>query len=740
MKITQLLTLTGLLAAGVSGVAQVSMVPGGTYIENFDALGSSSGTWFDNSTLTGWYASVSNNTGVVEAYTTAYTATAGASGNSTTLYSMGTSGSSERALGGTPVSTRYGMLGWRLVNGSSSAITNLVITYDGEQWRRDATPNSGISVSYKIFSPGAGGLDSLGGWTEAPSSLTFMAPATGTTVAVNGNDAENRIAGLTAAFPEINLQPNDEIWIKWTLFKVSGGNIQIAIDNVTVAVPLGTPPVIGEIPDLSVVVNQTSVTNTFTVSDVEDDAASTPLPTPTAVSSNEAAVPSGNVFFDGTGSERTVYVVAGGTVGSADITVSLMDSDGNVGQQTFTVTVLPSDYPPGISTPPPTNTLVNTAVTIPFTVGDAESPANSLTVTGWVASYSEHIIAGVTLDTDESGTNRTVTVTPATDASGVGVVTLRVTDTNDLTATVSFAVMVQPAANIVFFEPFDYPLNTSIINSSPGFWLRRNASAQSINFRTYSSDTQAWIRPRSGADHGAAPLADRPFTPGQGAILYTMFKAQWIDVGDVPVVGDSDGAFILLAPTASATADQLVRVGTATNGVPEGSFRLWLSSGGNPPYATNTVLDLSVWGVYNIVIRYDVDTAQSTMWINASAETDPGLAAIDSQAPASVGFVCIRQMPGMGNILMDDLTVRVVYKPTLTSVTQPVGGNVDIFFAGTAGDVTADFEVERATSVTGPFNNVTANITALGGDQFKATAAASGDQSFYRVKRLPISF
>jgi hypothetical protein len=128
------------------------------------------------------------------------------------------------------------------------------------------------------------------------------------------------------------------------------------------------------------------------------------------------------------------------------------------------------------------------------------------------------------------------------------------------------------------------------------------------------------------------------------------------------------------------------------------------------------------------------------MWINATGETDPGLAAIDSQAPASVGFVCIRQMPGMGNILMDDLTVRVVYKPTLNEVTPPAGGNVDIYFTGTAGDVPADFEVERATGVTGPFNNVAANITALGGDQFKATVPASGDQSFYRVKRLPITF
>lgn len=741
MKTTRLLVLTTLLAAGLSTRAQVSIIPGGTYTQDFNALGTASAAWADNATLNGWYASVSNNTtaGTVEPYTTAYTATAGGAGNSTTLYSYGSSGSSERALGGMPVTTRHGMLGLRLVNGGASVITNIVVTYDGEQWRQDGNANSNIRVSYKIFAPGAGGLDSIGGWTAAPASLIFNAPISTTSpaAALNGNDAANRAAGLTATISGFSLQPNDELCLKWTLIKVGGGNLHLGVDNVSVAVPAGAPPVIGTIPDVSVIINQTSITNTFTVNDVEDDAASKPLPTPTAASANEAVVASANVFFEGTGQDRTVYVVAGGTVGSADITVSITDSDGNIGQQVFTVTVLPAEFPPGISTPPPTNTLVNTAVTVPFVVGDIETPASSLVVTGWVASYSAHLLASVSLTTDASGTNRTVTVTPVTDATGVGVVTLRVTDGDNRSTNVSFAVMVLPAENIVFYEPFDYPLNTSIINSSPGFWTRRG-SATSVNFRTYY-DPQAWIRPKSSAEHGAAPLAHRPFSPGQGAVLYTRFKAQWVDLGDIPVVGDSDGAFLLLAPTAAATADQLVRVGTTTNGVPDGTFRLWLSNGGNPPFGTNTV-DLYVGGVYDLVIRYDVDAAQSAFWINASGETEPGVAAPDYQAPASVGYVCIRQQPAMGNILLDDLTVRVLFKPRLASVTPPSGGNVDLYFTGGAGDEATDFEVERAAAVTGGFSKVTAGITALGNNQFKATVPASGDQGFYRVKRLPITF
>lgn len=243
MKMKQILPLmSALLLAGTLS-AQVSIVPGSTYSENFSGLGTASGTWVDNTTLPGWYASLSNTTaGTVGPYTTAYTASAGGSTSSTTLYALGSSGSSERALGGFPNTVNFGLLGWRLVNSSDTLIDGLTLTYDGEQWRRDTTVDSYINVSYKVFAPGTGGLDSLEGWTAAPASLTFTPPTTGTGGAISGNDDANRAAGLTATFTEINLQPGDEVWFKWTLFKISGGNIvmgidDVVVDNIVTAVP-----------------------------------------------------------------------------------------------------------------------------------------------------------------------------------------------------------------------------------------------------------------------------------------------------------------------------------------------------------------------------------------------------------------------------------------------------------------------------------------------------------------------
>jgi hypothetical protein len=274
MKLRPSILGAGFLLLAWALPAQVALVPGGSRLQDFNALGSASATWVDNTNLPGWYASVSNSDGTVGPYTSAYTVTAGgATASSTTLFALGAANSAERCLGGAPATTRFGMLGWRLVNGSGTVITNLVVTYDGEQWRRDTSANSKISVSYKVFAPGSGSLSSLGGWTAAPDSLTFTAPTTGPAGSLDGNEPTNRAAGLTATLTGLSLQPNDELWLKWTLFKIAGANIFLGIDNVTVAVP-GPAPATNQLPfDVYLASGQSNMDGRGSASDLTGDLA-----------------------------------------------------------------------------------------------------------------------------------------------------------------------------------------------------------------------------------------------------------------------------------------------------------------------------------------------------------------------------------------------------------------------------------------------------------------------------------
>jgi len=499
----------------------------------------------------------------------------------------------------------------------------------------------------------------------------------------------------------------------------------------------GTPPFLGAIGDLTAVSTQPSATNNFAVADAEDGPNGL---APFVVSSDETVVPSANVVFGGGGADRTVYVVGGTNTGTAEIIVTVTDNDGNSAERFFRVTVLPLDNPPVISDIAPAYTQLNTAVVVPFTVEDLETAATNLTVTAVVQDYSTNILASLSLSSDPNGTNRSVTVTPANGASGVGVVTVNVSDTSSTTSSVSFAVMVLPSADTVFCDRFDYPLNDKIIDKSAGLWVRRNSSAQSVNLRVSSSSQEAWIRPKSGADDGAARLAGAPYSPGDGAILYTKFKATWTDLGDIPVVGDSSGAFVQLAPNPSATANWRAGVGTMITGVPGGLHRLTIAN----TSATNfplTTANLSLETAYNVVVRYDVDTAKSTLWIDATDETGPGVTTADDETPGNANWVNLRQDLNMGNIYVDDLTVVLVQKPILTSITPPSAGSLEIFFTGGVADSISDFGVDGSANVGGAYSPVPAAITALGGGSFKATVSSvSGGMNFYRVRRAPEQF
>ncbi len=140
-------------------------------------------------------------------------------------------------------------------------------------------------------------------------------------------------------------------------------------------------------------------------------------------------------------------------------------------------------------------------------------------------------------------------------ADGVGVVSLSVTDSNNATVTTSFAVMVRPAANVVFIEHFDYAPTVKLFDYSAGLWVRRNSSAQTVNLMTAPSDLAGYVRPKTGADDGAARLAGAPYRPGEGALLYTKFTATWVDLGAGDVlVTNSNGGFVHLANNSSATS------------------------------------------------------------------------------------------------------------------------------------------------------------------------------------------
>jgi hypothetical protein len=216
--------------------AQVLMSAGSPYTQSFDTLASSgtANTWTDNSTLRGWYASkTSGGTSV-----SSYQASTG-TGITGAIYSFGASGSSERALGslasGTTGNLAYGV---RLLNDTGASVSNLIVSYTGEQWRNGGTTIVEVlSFSYTVSSSpittSDAGSNSFA-WTPV-TALDFSTPTVGVTAAaLDGNAAANRRVIGAVTLPGVVLAPAQEIFLRWFDPNDPVNDHGVAIDDLTI--------------------------------------------------------------------------------------------------------------------------------------------------------------------------------------------------------------------------------------------------------------------------------------------------------------------------------------------------------------------------------------------------------------------------------------------------------------------------------------------------------------------------
>jgi hypothetical protein len=252
MKRTRLLNIVAatLLSAALfveSSSAQVLFSAGSPCTQSFDGLASSgtANTWTDNSTLPGWYASKTLGGATVSIYRASI-----GSENNGALYSFGSTDSSERALGsiasGTPGNFAYGI---RFQNDTALAITNITISYTGEQWRNGGNASMATQTlvfSYFISNDPITSSDAAGANAWVPfTSLDFNSPTVGATAtALDGNDSVNRQTFSGVLLPNVVVFPGQEIFFRWYDINDAGNDHGLAIDDLSIAFTSITPVVI----------------------------------------------------------------------------------------------------------------------------------------------------------------------------------------------------------------------------------------------------------------------------------------------------------------------------------------------------------------------------------------------------------------------------------------------------------------------------------------------------------------
>ncbi|AYA37717.1 T9SS C-terminal target domain-containing protein [Hymenobacter oligotrophus] len=228
------LLLLAALAAGVGNArAQHTFSSVTTYNQNFDGL--TGGFFISNATLPGVYIEYNG-------WQTLPTPANDGSTTTANFYHFGTTGSTDRALGGVASFTvsGSGYVGIRFRNNTGQTIRNLAVSFAVEQWynsgRQDAAK---VFFDYKtsateITTPSGATGTNPGDWINVPT-LNVDAPSTATVIEnKNGNSDANRRT-RTYTLQNVDVANGSEIALRWRyeLNDATNGN-GLSLDDVVV--------------------------------------------------------------------------------------------------------------------------------------------------------------------------------------------------------------------------------------------------------------------------------------------------------------------------------------------------------------------------------------------------------------------------------------------------------------------------------------------------------------------------
>lgn len=156
------------------------------------------------------------------------------SSNSGNLFSYGSAGSGERALGSLNSGTNDPRFGILLRNTSGQPITDLTLSFTGEHWRRGGTARTDrLDFAYSTSDLVLNGA----GFTDV-NALDVVVAAGASTGALDGNAAANRYP-VSGSLGGVAVPANGTVLLRWSTPDVAGSEDGIAVDDLSITATLG---------------------------------------------------------------------------------------------------------------------------------------------------------------------------------------------------------------------------------------------------------------------------------------------------------------------------------------------------------------------------------------------------------------------------------------------------------------------------------------------------------------------
>jgi methionine-rich copper-binding protein CopC len=226
-----------------SANAQVNLTSN-TYTQDFNALDTT--TTPSGNLPTGWFIYEKGTSAAVDQL---YVGSAGASGTGN-VYSYGSAGSNDRALGSVTSGTNAPKYGVAFTNNTGAAITSFTINFTLEQWRvgdLNFSPTDSLDIQYSSNATAL--YDSNATWL--PSNIICWAPNNTATAngAIDGNLTGNKAA--YSGLINVSVPVGSTLWIRVTDINAAGVDDGISIDDVSINfsnVPVVKPLLVSTLP------------------------------------------------------------------------------------------------------------------------------------------------------------------------------------------------------------------------------------------------------------------------------------------------------------------------------------------------------------------------------------------------------------------------------------------------------------------------------------------------------------
>ena len=213
------------------------------------------------------------------------------------------------------------------------------------------------------------------------------------------------------------------------------------------------------------------------------------------------------------------------------------------------------------------------------------------------------------------------------------------------------------AAEIYLSEPFAYP-DGPITAPAASPWEHTSGKEED----PLNVQNGALLLREDHSEDVAANLASGPFAADSGATLYAAFDLT------ATALPSGEGTYFAHFRDSSLNFRGRVFIAPTTDGQ-AGFYRIGISNGGKPSEAAFFPQPLAIGDRYQIAVRYEVETAGSTLWVDPTDAASESVDNDDSANPKTITRFAFRQSlssgDGMGELQIDNLVVASTLEEAL---------------------------------------------------------------------------